>query len=108
MKIEKIDLYQTVYMRIDEISRSTEYRMDEQFQNCQFSEPIFDFINWKNSRSLLILQFKQFQKFAIREIPKMSNLGISENVSFGKLQKFSTRKVSKIFQTIQTRKSSNF
>ena len=46
-------------MRIGEIASSTEYRMDEQFQNCQLLEPNFGFPNWKNSRSLLIFQFQQ-------------------------------------------------
>ena len=36
-----------------------EYRMDEQFVNCQFLERNFSFPNGKNSRSLLIFQFKQ-------------------------------------------------
>ena len=35
-------------MRIGKIASSAEYRMDEQFQNCQFLEPNFDFPNWKN------------------------------------------------------------
>ena len=35
-------------MRIGKIASSVEYRMDEQFQNCQFLEPNFDFPNWKN------------------------------------------------------------
>ena len=62
-------------MKIGKIARSVKYRMDEQFQNCQFSKTIFDFLNWKNSRSLLIFQFKQFQKFPIFKIPKISKLG---------------------------------
>ena len=28
-----------------------EYRMDEQFQNCEILEPNFDFPNWKKSRN---------------------------------------------------------
>ena len=35
-------------MRIGKIASSAEYRMDEQFQNCQFFEPNFDFPNLKN------------------------------------------------------------
>ena len=59
MKIEKIALYQTANMKIGKIASSAEYQMNEQFQNCQFSELNFVFPNWKNSRSLLIFQFKQ-------------------------------------------------
>ena len=43
-------------MRIGKIASSAEYRMDEQFQNCEFSEPNFDFRNWKKSRNFLIFQ----------------------------------------------------
>ena len=46
-------------MRIGKIANSAEYRMDEQFVNCQFLEPNFGFPNEKNFRSLLIFQFKQ-------------------------------------------------
>ena len=35
-------------MRIGKIASSAEYRMDEQFQNCQFLKPNFDFPNLKN------------------------------------------------------------
>ena len=45
IKIEKIDLYQRANMRIDKIASSAEYRMDEQFENCQFLEPKFGFTN---------------------------------------------------------------
>ena len=35
-KIEKIDLNHSVNMRVGKISSSAEYRIDEEFQNCQF------------------------------------------------------------------------
>ena len=50
------------------------FRMDEQFQNCQFSQPNFGFLNWKNSRNLLIAQFGQFQKLWFWKLPKISDL----------------------------------
>ena len=46
-------------IRIGKIDSSAEYRMDEQFVNCQFLERNFGFPNVKNSRSFLIFQFKQ-------------------------------------------------
>ena len=58
MKIEKIDLCEGASMRIGEIESSSEYRVDEQLQNCQFW-----FFKLKNSRNLSIFQFGQFQKF---------------------------------------------
>ena len=70
IKIEKTDLYQTANIRIGKIASSAKYRMDDQFQNFLFLEPNFGFPNWKNSRSLLIFQFKKFRKFVIIKIPK--------------------------------------
>ena len=64
IKIEKISLCQMANMRIGEIASSVEYRMDEQFENCQFLEPNFDFTNSKNSRNLLTFQFGKIEKFA--------------------------------------------
>ena len=59
MKIEKIKLDQTANIRIGKIASSAEYRIDKQFQNCQFLEPNFGFPNRKNSRTFSIFQFKQ-------------------------------------------------
>ena len=36
-------------MRIGKIASSAEYRMDEQFKNCQFLKPNFDFYKLKKS-----------------------------------------------------------
>ena len=47
-KSVEIDLYQRANIRIGKIASSLEYRMDEQFQNCQFLEPNIDSLNWKN------------------------------------------------------------
>ena len=47
-------------MRMGKIASSAEYLMDEQFQNCKFLEPNFDFLNWKKSRNFLIFRFGQF------------------------------------------------
>ena len=46
-------------MKIGKIACSAKYRIDEHFVNCQFLEPNFGFPNWKNSRNLLIFEFKQ-------------------------------------------------
>ena len=45
MKIEKIDFYQKANMRIGKIASNAEYRMDKQFQSCQFLERNFGFSN---------------------------------------------------------------
>ena len=48
MKVEKLQvkaskfIYIRANMRIGKIASSAKYRMDEQFQNCQFLEPNFD------------------------------------------------------------------
>ena len=83
-------------MRISEIPRSAEYRMDEQFQICQFLEPNLSFQNCKNSRNLLIFQFEQFEGFTISKILKMSNLEHYKNLQFVKFEKCSIWKVPKI------------
>ena len=97
-------------MRIGEIASSTEYWMDEEFQNCQYLESKFAFPNWKNSRNLLIFQFRQFQKFAILKISKICNLINSEfffkigslenfkNCQFGKFERFAIWEIPRKFQ----------
>ena len=97
-------------MGIDIIVRSVEYLMDQQFQNCQFSEPNFDFPNWKNIRNFFIFQFVQYQKLRICKIQVNFNSGNSQNLQFGKLEKkiileiskkFSILKIPKISQILQ-------
>ena len=73
-------------MRIGKISSSAEYRMDEQFQNCKFLEPNFDFPNEK------ILKFLHF---SIWTIPKTLSLRSSENFQFGKFEKFVSWEIKK-------------
>ena len=41
-----------------------------------------------NSRSLLIFQFKKFETFAIRKIPRTSNFENPKNFPFGNFRKF--------------------
>ena len=74
-------------MRMGKIASSAEYRMDEQFQNCQFLEQNFDFLNWRKSRNFLIFQFGQFQKLEIWKNRKIFNLENSKDLKFGKLKK---------------------
>ena len=80
-------------MRIGEIATSAEYQMDEQFRSRQFLGANFGFPNWKNSRNLLIFQFRQFQTFPIRKTQKISNLKKSKNLEFWKFQKLPIWKV---------------
>ena len=87
-------------MRIGKITSSAEYRIEEQFQNCQFLEPNVGFPNWKNSGSLLICQFNQ--------IPKIPNLENFKNVEFWNFRKLSIQKIPKISLILQFRDSSNF
>ena len=65
-------------MRIGKIASSAKYRMDEQFQNCQFFEPNFDFPNSK---------ILKFLNFPIWTIPKTSSFKNSKNLQFGKFKK---------------------
>ena len=37
-------------MRFGKIASSAEYRMDEQFQHCQFLEPNFSFLKFQSSQ----------------------------------------------------------
>ena len=60
-------------MRISKIASSAEYRMDEQFQNCQFLEPNFDFPDWIKSWNFLIFQFGRFQKLQVWKICNLAN-----------------------------------
>ena len=62
--------------------------MQEQFQNCQFLEPNFNFPNWTKSRNLIIVQFGRFQKISILKNP--------ENLQFGEIRKFAIWKIPKI------------
>ena len=112
IKIEKIDLYYRSNRRFGKIASSAD-RMDEQLQSCQFFQPNFGFPNLKDSRNLLIFQFRQVQTFPISETPKTfqlvnaknsdwkitenSNSGNSKNLQFEKLQKFLVRENPKIF-----------
>ena len=73
-------------MRIGKIASSVEYRIDEQFQNCQFLEPNFDSSNWKKSQDILIFQFENFDKFFIWEILKICNLANLQKIQFGNFQ----------------------
>ena len=68
--------------------RIAEYRMDEQFQNCQFLESNFNFSNWK--------KISKFLNFLIWTIPNTSNLENSKNFKFGKFKKISIWKFFKI------------
>ena len=63
-------------MRIGKIASSAGYRMDGQFQNCQFLEPNFDFPNWKifNCDNFKNFQCGKFDKFAISKILKFSQI----------------------------------
>ena len=101
IKIEKIDFYQKVNMRIDKIASSAKYRMNEKFQNCQFFSQNYEFPIWiilkivsfENSKNF---QVGKFQKFLILRILKCSSLEnsknfqfrIIKNVQFGQFQKF--------------------
>ena len=58
-----------------------------QFQNWQFLKPNFGFPNYENSGSGLTFQFKQFQKFAMRKFPRISNLKKFKNCVFEKIPK---------------------
>ena len=84
IKIEKIDLYQGIYVRFGKIASNAEYRINEQFQNCTFFKSNFSKIsNSKNSRNFQFLKFLKFPifknpDFAIWEIPKISNFEISK------------------------------
>ena len=100
-------LYQSANMRIGKISSSVEYRMDEHFRNCQFLERNFDFRNWKNCRNLLIFQFRHFQTFWIRKIPKISNLENYENSQIKK-KLISTKANLKKFTIWKNQNSINF
>ena len=68
------------------IASSAKYRMDEQFQNCEFSQ--FSFSNLK--------EISKFLNFPILTIPETLNLenskkfqcGQFRNFKFGKFQKF--------------------
>ena len=75
-------------MRNGKIASSAEYLMHEQFQNCQFLEPNFGFLNGKNSRNLLIIQFGIFQEFPIWKNPKTFSLLNSKNFRIPKIIKF--------------------
>ena len=68
---------------IGKIAKSMEYRMNEQLQNLIN----FGFLNWKDSRNLLIFQIARSWKFI--------------NLRFGKLQKFTVWKIPKIFQIVK-------
>ena len=84
-------------MRIGKSASSAEYRIDEQFQNCQFSEPNFDFPNWKNSRNFLILLFGQFKKLQIWKIRKIFDSANSRKKNqFENFQEFVIWKIYKI------------
>ena len=52
-------------MRIGKITNSTEYQLDEKFQNFPIFKANFGFSNSKNSRNLLIFHIVEFQKFPI-------------------------------------------
>ena len=75
-------------MRIGKIASSAEYRIDEQFQKCQFLEPNFDFLNLKKSQNFLIFQFGQFQKLQIWKIRKIFNMENSKNMANSKKLQF--------------------
>ena len=60
-------------MRIAEIVSSSEYGIDEQFQNCQFFELNFDFPRRNVYRNWVIFQFWKFQKLSILKIMKICN-----------------------------------
>ena len=107
MKIKKKDLYQTVNIKIVKIASNAEYRMKEKFQNCLSLEPNFGFAIWKNSRNLFICQFKQFQKFVIRKIPKICNFENAKNFQYWKFQKFAILKMRKI-SNFEKSKNSQF
>ena len=66
-------------MRMSKIASSAEYQMNEKFQNCQFLEPNFDFINLKNLKILQFCNFDHLKKFAIWQIHK--------KIQFGNFQK---------------------
>ena len=87
-------------MKVSKIASNAEYRINEQFQNM----PNFGFPHWKKSRNLLIFQFRQFQKFAIRKIKKIVNFENSKNLQFEKFQKLSNRKIPKIFNWKNSKK----
>ena len=94
MKIETIDLYQRANMKIGKNASSVEYRRDERFRNRQFLEPNFVIPNWNEYSNLLIFSFGLFQKFAIRKISRIPNLGNSNNFQLRKFQKLKIPKIS--------------
>ena len=59
-------------MRIGKIASSAEYRIDEQSQNLLIFGILIVFWIEKNSGNLLILQFRNFQKFLIYKITNIS------------------------------------
>ena len=85
-------------MRIGKIVSSAEYRMYEQFWNCQFLESNFDFPNWIKSQNFLIPQFGKFRKI---QILKICNL---KNFQLWKFQKLAIRKIPKVSQIFKFRK----
>ena len=90
-------------MRIGKIASSAEYRMNEQFQNCQFLEPNFGFPNFENLEICEFsnldnsknFQFRKFQKFPVWHILQISYLENSKNLQFVIFQKFSISNNSK-------------
>ena len=83
-------------MRIGEIASIAEYRTDEQFQNCQFLEPNFNFPNWKKSRNFFIFQFGQLQKLQILKNRKIFNSKNSKNLQFDEFKNKFIPKILKI------------
>ena len=77
------------------------------FQNCQCLESNFGFPKWIFFRSLLIFQFKRFEKFAIRKIPRISNFKNFKNWLFQKFREFPFRNISKMF-TFENSKNFKF
>ena len=90
-------------MRIGKIASSAEYRMDEQFQKCQFLEPNFDFPHRNKFRNFLIFQFGQFQKLQIWKLQKNFNSGNSKKLQFGKFFKLWIWKIRNIYNFLNSK-----
>ena len=100
----RIDSYQRANIRIDKIVSSTEYRMEEQFRNCQFLETNFDFSYWKKIWNFLIFRFGQFQKLQIWKSWKIFNLENFKNLQCSGFKKILIRKIPRNFNSENSKK----
>ena len=78
-------------MRIGKIASRVEYRIEEQFQNCQFLEPNFD-INLKIYLFSILDNYENFK------------MGKYEKNSIWKFKKFAISKIRKISKISQFQK----